>query len=177
MTRLRTAPFPTALLGGALLLAACGSSSSGPTATSTLESRSGSTATGTATFTQADGKVTMVLTGAKLTAGAHAVHLHDTGDCSAADATSAGGHWNPTQMSHGNATSGAHHYGDIGNLTAGTDGSATLTFTTSEWTIGTGANTDVVGHAVIIHEKVDDFTTQPTGNAGARQACGVIKLQ
>jgi Cu-Zn family superoxide dismutase len=174
---------PASLLFGAALsltlcgslLAACGSS--GPSATATLESRSGSTATGTATFTLDGSKVTMTLTASKLTAGAHAVHLHDVGDCSAADATSAGGHWNPTQMMHGNATGGAHHAGDIGNLTAGADGSATLTFTTTEWTIGTGTNTDVVGHAVIIHEKVDDFTTQPTGNAGARQACGVITLK
>ena len=154
------------------LLAACGSS--GASAVATLESRSGSSTIGTATFSLDGSKVTMTLAASKLTAGVHAVHLHDVGDCSAADATSAGGHWNPTQMMHGNSAGGAHHAGDIGNLTAGADGSATLTFTTTEWTIGSGTTTDVIGHAVIIHEKVDDFTTQPTGNAGARQACGVI---
>ena len=177
MKTYRPAPL---LLGATLLLfgsslVACGSS--GPSASATLDPRSGSTATGTATFTLDGSKVTMTLTASKLTPGPHAVHLHDVGDCSAADATSAGGHWNPTQMAHGNATGGAHHAGDIGNLTAAADGTGTLTFTTTEWSIGSGTSTDVVGHAVIIHEKVDDFTTQPTGNAGARQACGVIALK
>lgn len=173
MSKLST---PAYLCGAfALLLGAC--SDPGKTATAALESRSASTVTATATFTQDGDKVTLTLSATGLTAGPHAVHLHETGDCSAADATSAGAHWNPTQMSHGNAAGGAHHAGDIGNLTGQADGKGTLTFSTSEWTIGTGTGTDVVGHAVIIHEKVDDFTSQPAGNAGARQACGVVKLQ
>lgn len=178
MDTMTTLKFSLPVLAGGLLLMSWGCGQSTKTATATLESRSSSTVTGTATFTQDGSKVSLKLDAAGLTPGSHAVHLHDVGDCSAVDAMSAGGHWNPTQMNHGNSTSGAHHAGDVGNLTAAADGKASLSFTSSEWSIGDGVTaTDVVGHAFIVHASVDDFTTQPTGNAGGRQACGVIKLQ
>lgn len=173
-----TLKFSLPVLAAGFLLMSSGCGQSAKTATATLEPRSGSTVTGTVTFTQDGSKVNLKLEASGLTPGSHAVHLHDVGDCSAADATSAGSHWNPSQMMHGNAASGAHHAGDVGNLTATADGKASLSFTSSEWSVGDGVTaTDVVGHAVIVHASADDFVTPNTGNAGARQACGVIKLQ
>jgi Cu-Zn family superoxide dismutase len=144
----------------------------------TLEPKSGSTLTGRATFsTGASGQVTLVLSLEGATPGVHAAHLHDTGDCSAPDAKSAGGHWNPTSAPHGRWGSDGHHLGDVGNVTVGADGKGTLTLTTDRWQVGGGQLNDVVGHSVIVHGGVDDFSTQPTGNAGNRAACGVIALQ
>jgi Cu-Zn family superoxide dismutase len=145
------------------------------TATAKLESRSGSSVTGKVTFTQHDGKVAMKVVVKGLMPGQHAIHLHDKGDCSAPDATSAGGHWNPSSESHGRWGHAPFHHGDIGNLVADAKGKAELTFESELWTLGDGKPSDVVGHAVIVHAGEDDFTTQPTGNAGGRVACGVVK--
>lgn len=144
-------------------------------ATAVLEGRSGSSMTGTARFVADGGSVTLTLNVQGAPPGEHAVHLHDTGDCSAPDATSAGGHWNPTKSDHGEWGHPPHHLGDIGNLHVGADGTGALLLTTDRWTIGTGDVGDLLGHAVIVHEKVDDFKTQPTGAAGARIACGVVR--
>ncbi len=142
-----------------------------------LQSKSGSSVTGTATFTKQGGKVSMTVKLKGLTPGTHAIHLHDKGDCSAPDAASAGGHWNPTSEDHGKWGHSPYHRGDIGNLVADAKGNATLTIASDVWTLGDGATTDVLGHAVVVHAKEDDFTTQPTGNAGGRVACGVIKAK
>jgi Cu-Zn family superoxide dismutase len=146
----------------------------GETATATLESRSDSKVTGKATFNEKNGRVLMKVVVEGLTPGKHAIHLHENGDCSAPDATSAGGHWNPTSELHGQWAHGSFHHGDIGNLVANAQGKAEIHFATDKWTIGDGTATDVVGHSIIVHAKEDDFTTQPTGNAGGRLACGVI---
>jgi superoxide dismutase, Cu-Zn family len=145
------------------------------TASSSIEPRAGNTTLkGTLLIAKAAGttKLTVKLTGAP--PGEHAAHIHMTGDCSAADATSAGGHWNPAMSSHGKPGATAH-LGDLGNFTVAADGSATLEISNPAWTIGDGATTDVVGKAIVIHGAPDDFVTQPTGNAGARIGCGVIK--
>lgn len=144
-------------------------------ASAEFEARSGSGVTGRATFEAADGGVTMVVEMEGLTPGEHAMHLHNDGDCSAPDFLSAGAHWNPTADDHGRFGHDPFHRGDIGNFVAGDDGSAALTFSTDLWTIGGDPETDVVGRAVILHDAPDDFTTQPTGNAGGRVACGVIR--
>jgi Cu-Zn family superoxide dismutase len=149
----------------------------GAKAEAKLESRSGSTVTGKVTFARKGGSVVMKVTVKGLTPGEHAIHLHDKGDCSAPDAASAGGHWNPTSEEHGKWGHAPFHHGDIGNLVADAKGNAKLTLQSELWTIGDGSPHDVVGHAVIVHEKVDDFTTQPTGNAGGRVACGVIQKE
>jgi len=147
------------------------------TAKATLEAASGSQVKGEAKFTtDGEGTVRFELTAENLTPGEHAVHLHEKGDCSAADASSAGGHWNPTMKPHGKRGSGtAFHKGDIGNMTVGNDGKGTLNLTIEGWSIGGADSTNVVGKSVIIHEKADDFTSQPSGNAGGRISCGVIK--
>lgn len=141
-----------------------------------LESKSNSTVEGTAVFTEEDGKVTMVADLSGMTRGEHAIHLHEKADCSSDDGTSTGGHWNPTKQPHGKwGSAEGYHKGDIGNLVADADGNATITMTTDEWCIGCGDDTkDIVGKAVIVHEGIDDFVTQPTGDAGGRVSCGGI---
>ncbi len=141
-----------------------------------LESKSGSNVEGNAVFTEEDGVVTMVVVVSGLTEGEHAIHLHEKADCSADDGTSAGGHWNPTNQPHGKwGSSEGYHKGDIGNFMADANGNGTITMTTDEWCIGCGdSNNDIVGKGIIIHEGIDDFTTQPTGDAGGRISCGGI---
>jgi superoxide dismutase, Cu-Zn family len=107
--------------------------------------------------------------------GQHGAHLHAKGDCSAADASSAGDHWNPTAGTHG-APSAASHLGDLGNLTVGADGSGKLALDNAKWTLGDGSANDVVGKAIVIHGGVDDLTTQPSGNSGPRIGCGVVEV-
>ena len=103
-------------------------------------------------------------------------HIHEKGDCSAADASSAGGHFNPGAQPHGRAGQGAHHAGDSDNIVAGANGVAHVNAHVSGVTLGGGAANDIAGRAIIVHAAADDYATQPTGNAGARVACGVIKV-
>ena len=107
--------------------------------------------------------------------GNHGFHIHEKGDCSAPDASSAGGHFNPGKHKHGAPDAAEHHEGDLGNLTAAKDGTAKTTFNITGVTLGDG-DTSIIGKGFIIHEKADDMKTQPTGNAGGRVACGVITL-
>jgi Cu-Zn family superoxide dismutase len=132
---------------------------------------------GTVTFEVKDGNVVVTANISGLTPGDHGFHIHEKGDCTAPDAASAGGHFNPSGHKHGSPDASEHHEGDLGNLTAGTDGIANKTITLTDVTIGDGTAKDIVGKGFIIHDKADDFTTQPTGNAGARVACGVITAQ
>ena len=160
------------LLAG--LLATCfavGAQAQG--ATATLSPTAGNTAAGTVTFTQKGDKVTVSAKLTGLTPGGHGFHVHEKGDCGAPDATSAGGHFNPTNKPHGSPDAPDHHAGDVAMLQADASGNATLTADLAGLTIGSGT-TDIVGKAVIVHKDADDHKTQPTGNSGARVACGVI---
>ena len=105
----------------------------------------------------------------------HGFHIHDKGDCSAADASSAGGHFNPSAQPHGRAGQGAHHAGDSENLVADANGVAHVNTHLQGVALGGGAKNDILGRAIIVHAAQDDYVTQPTGNAGARVACGVIR--
>jgi Cu-Zn family superoxide dismutase len=148
------------------------------TAKATMEAASGSNVTGEVNFTAENGSVRFELSAENLTPGEHAVHLHEKGDCSAEDASSAGGHWNPTMKPHGKRDGGhGFHKGDVGNMNVGADGKGTMQLTVEGWSIGGADSTNIIGKSVIIHEKADDFTTQPTGNAGGRLSCGVIKTE
>jgi Cu-Zn family superoxide dismutase len=143
-----------------------------------MEPKSDSNVAGEVSFTEENGKVVMKATFSGLTPGEHAIHIHDKADCSAADGTSTGGHWNPTAEPHGKwGETAGYHRGDIGNFTADAEGNATLEFTTDLWCIGCEDETkNIVGKAVIVHQGVDDFTSQPSGAAGARISCtGIIK--
>lgn len=107
--------------------------------------------------------------------GDHGFHLHEVGDCSASDFTSAGGHFNPTAVQHGGPTDALHHAGDWGNMVVSSVGSGSLSVTTNMLSVGPGANS-VVGRAVILHGGTDDLVSQPSGDAGPRIACGVVEL-
>ncbi len=132
--------------------------------------------TGEAVFTQNGDQITLKIMIQGATAGLHAVHIHEYGDCSAPDGTSAGGHWNPTGTAHGKWGEGEFHLGDIGNINVAEDGTGSISLTTDLWEIGTGSDVDVVGKSIIVHAGADDFVSQPSGAAGARIGCGVIVL-
>jgi len=141
----------------------------------TFEPKSDSNVSGTATFVEKNGKVTFVAKLAGLQPGVHAIHIHEKSDCSAADGSSAGGHWNPTFKKHGKWGIGEYHKGDIGNFTADENGNGTISLTTDEWNIGSGDPTkDILGKGLIVHKGADDFVSQPSGDAGARIACSAI---
>lgn len=141
----------------------------------TFEPKSGSNVSGTATFIEKNGVVIFEAKISGLTPGIHAIHIHEKSDCSAADGSSAGGHWNPTFKNHGKWGAGQYHKGDIGNFTADAKGNGYITLTTDEWNIGSGDPTkDILGKGLIVHQGADDFTSQPSGNAGGRVACSAI---
>src|SRR5688572_1017827 len=104
----------------------------------------------------------------------HGMHLHEKGDCSAADGMSAGGHWNPSAHMHGGLESAASHLGDLGNLVADSSGKAMVSLTKAGAKVADGSAMDVVGRGVIIHADADDLMTDPSGNSGARIACGSV---
>ncbi|MDQ2701614.1 MAG: superoxide dismutase family protein [Pseudomonadota bacterium] len=106
----------------------------------------------------------------------HGFHVHEKGDCSAADASSAGGHFNPAGNPHGRMDEGAHHAGDIDNIVADAEGVARVNMHVPGLTLGTGAANDAAGRAIIVHADPDDYASQPSGNAGKRIACGVITI-
>ncbi len=133
----------------------------------------GNKAAGVVTFTQKGDAVQISAKITGLTPGQHGFHVHEKGDCSAPDATSAGGHFNPTGKPHGKPGAGSYHVGDMPMLVAGADGNASLTAESKSMTLRDGAS-NVIGKGVIVHAMPDDFTTQPTGNSGGRLACGVI---
>lgn len=143
-----------------------------------MEPKSDSGVSGNVTFTEENGVVIMKATFEGLTPGEHAIHLHEKADCSSDDGKSTGGHWNPTFQPHAKwGAEGGYHKGDIGNFVAEADGTATVDFATDEWCIGCDDETkNIVGKAVIVHQGVDDFTSQPSGAAGARISCtGIIQ--
>lgn len=146
--------------------------------TISLNAKSDSGVSGEVTFTEEGGEVHMHAMIKGLTPGEHAIHLHESSDCSAADGSSAGGHWNPTNQPHGKwGAEAGYHKGDIGNFTADADGNGMVMFSTDEWCIGCDdANKNIIGKSVIVHAGTDDYTTQPTGDAGGRVSCaGIIE--
>ncbi len=145
-------------------------------ASAALSPRADTTANGEVTFTQQDDEVAIVAHIVDAPPGTHGFHVHEVGDCSAPDFTSAAGHFNPSGAIHGAPTDPEHHAGDLGNIVVGEDGTAHVELTSAMLTVEEGPNS-VVGRAVILHEKADDFATQPTGAAGSRIACGVVELE
>lgn len=142
-------------------------------AVSVIHPTDGNEATGVIIFTQTDDGVRVEATVSGLESESpHGFHIHEYGDCRADDGTSAGGHYNPEGMDHGAPTDDERHMGDLGNLAAGEDGTATLDFV-DETLVLSGTNS-IVGYGVIVHAEGDDLTSQPTGDAGSRLGCGVI---
>lgn len=105
--------------------------------------------------------------------GRHGFHIHENGDCSAPDATSAGGHFNPTGETHAGPMAEKRHVGDLGNLETSESGSAM--YVRVDEHISFDGMKSIIGKSVIVHAKADDLQSQPTGAAGPRLACGVIE--
>jgi Cu-Zn family superoxide dismutase len=166
------------LMAACTLLPACSSMGDvfkrGPSATAVLAPTKGNQVSGTIHFKQ---KGDEVLVEAKITGlkpnGVHGFHVHEKGDCSAADASSAGAHFNPGNMPHGGLSSEKRHAGDLGNLQADANGYVQVSMTVSGISLGAEPNS-IIGRAVIVHANPDDLSSQPAGNAGARVACGLI---
>jgi Cu-Zn family superoxide dismutase len=127
---------------------------------------------GTVTFTAVEGGVRVTARVEGLAPGEHGFHIHEFGDCSAADGTSAGGHFNPGGAPHAGPDATQRHAGDLGNVAADAQGVATYERVDTHLRL-TGAGS-ILGRGVIVHAQRDDWTTQPTGAAGGRVACGVI---
>ncbi len=164
----------------ALSLAGCatvgGGQGAAPTAAADLKDARGQSI-GTASFTERDGKLRLVVQAKGLTPGKHGIHIHAVGRCEPPAFTSAGGHYNPLGAKHGLETAGGPHAGDLPNLEADPSGNARYEATTDRITLRDGLVSvfDGDGSALVIHEKDDDQKTDPTGNSGGRVACGVIE--
>ena len=179
---MRAAPF--AIVSAALALTSCMSGGMGSGSSSSMQS-SGSSATalvvdgsgrqlGTLTVMDMSGGIMTTGTLRGLPAGTHGIHLHAVGSC-VAPFTSAGAHWNPTTRLHGFENPQGPHYGDMPNIVADADGVATVNVTTRGGMLrGTGGALDTDGLSVVVHATADDYRTDPSGNSGARIACGVV---
>jgi Cu-Zn family superoxide dismutase len=164
------------MAGGAQAQPAAGAAKS---AVAKLKATAGHSAAGEVTFTQEAGgvRVAGTFSGVAFKPGdaKHGFHIHEKGDCSAPDGTSAGGHFNPAGKPHGAPTAADRHAGDMGNFEVDAYNNGRINYL--DTTISLSGPNSIIGKGVIIHEKADDFTTQPTGNAGARLACGVIEAK
>lgn len=160
-----------------VVLAGCAGSmhGGGPMAAAKLEPTRGNTTAGQAMFHQRGDRLMLHVRVEGLKPGQeHGFHIHEKGDCSSGDGMSTGGHFNPLSKPHGAHDAAEHHAGDLPSLKADAAGRVDAHFQLSGLAIGSGA-TDIVGRGLIVHAQPDDYRTQPTGNAGARIACGVIE--
>ncbi len=147
----------------------------GQKASATLESRSGSNVKGTVNFTSQGNNILVTANFSGLKPNAEqGFHVHEKGDCSAPDATSAGGHFNPDSKAHGMPGSGSHHAGDMPNIKSDANGNASYSATLSGFAVDSGP-TGILGKSVVVHRDPDDYKSQPAGNSGPRFACGLIK--
>lgn len=146
----------------------------GPRASAQLQPTTGNATSGSASFTQVGDKVRLVAKVSGLAPGQeHGFHVHEAGDCNSPDGMSAKGHFNPYGKPHGNPASDERHAGDMPSLKADASGSAKVETVLDVMSVKPGP-ASVVGRGLIVHANADDYKTQPTGNAGARLACGVI---
>ena len=162
---------------GALLAAGCAGMQEQKEATAVvhLQPRSGSSVSGDVRFTQIGDvvRVTGEITGH--TKGPKGFHIHEKGDCSDDKGMSTGGHFNADKHKHGGPYDPTKHNGDLGNIVFDDKGVARINFTVGDISVSKDAANGIIGRAVIVHAAVDDLETDPTGNAGARVACGVIQ--
>lgn len=159
----------------------CGSARNSGQATPTvakavvvISATSGNTVNGVITFQATEQGIRVVGRLEGLTPGEHGFHIHQYGDCSAADGSSAGGHFNPANSAHGSPASAERHVGDLGNITADEHGIAELDMVDSQLAFS-GPNS-IIGRAVVVHGGPDDMQSQPSGAAGPRVGCGVIGI-
>jgi Cu-Zn family superoxide dismutase len=170
---------PVALFSAAVITGCAGWSTSSPKAEAVMKPTQGNMTSGTVSFVQKGDQLLVDARIEGLKPGLHGFHIHEKGDCSAPDATSAGGHFNPSGKHHGDPSKGEHHGGDFGNLTADAKGVAVLQLVipTSQINLNKDVPNSILGKGLIVHADPDDYVTQPTGNSGKRLACGVISLK
>ncbi len=164
----------------ATFVVACADMRNGPTAYSdpsalaVLSPTQNSSVHGVAVFVRAGdvAKVDLNITGFK-PGSTHGLHVHESGDCTARDASSAGAHFNPGSTEHGGPGSAHRHLGDLGNVVADSKGDILLSFEVGDIAFGNGPDS-IVGHGLVVHADRDDLKSQPAGNSGARLACGLI---
>jgi Cu-Zn family superoxide dismutase len=161
-----------------VLLAACQTTpTEGPRATAQLQPTKGSKTFGEATFEQVGDKVRVVIFVQGLKPGQeHGLHIHEVGDCSSGDGMSAKGHFNPFGKPHAHSSTPNRHAGDLPSLVANKQGRANVQADIDIITVTPGP-ASIIGRGLIVHADPDDYKTQPTGNAGARIACGVIRSE
>ena len=159
---------------GSLLTACAGMEAAGPKASATLEPRSGSSVSGTVDFQAVGQKLRVEARVAGLTPGQHGFHVHEAGECSAPDASSAKGHFNPAGRPHGHHGGNDRHAGDMPNLVADASGKATLSAEVDMLSLTQGPG-GILQRSVVVHADPDDYRSQPAGNSGKRVACGVIR--
>ena len=147
--------------------------SDGRTIDVALQAKSGSSLSGSAKLTETAEGVKVELTIEHAPPGEHGAHVHEKGDCSAPDGSSAGGHFNPSSHPHALPASDPRHLGDLGNIEVGADGTGKIEIVAPGANLKDGDPNSFVGKAIIVHEKKDDGG-QPTGNAGGRTGCGVV---
>ncbi len=164
-----------------LLLMACASApqQEGPSAVAKLNSKGNSQVCGKIHFTQVGSRVRIDGEVVGLRPGEKGMHIHEKGDCSAADAASAGGHFNPQgsknwSSRHGGPFTAERHAGDLGNIVFDQNGKAVVKMMVGGIAVDRGP-IGIIGRALVVHFQADDLTTDPTGDAGARAACGVIE--
>jgi superoxide dismutase, Cu-Zn family len=175
MNKLRLIGAGCLLIGVTALAADAAQKTQRRRAVCVLHALKGSRAAGKVTFEeQANGSVLIQATITGLKPGKHGFHIHEFGDCSSLEGKSAGGHFNPTGMPHGGPDSKKRHDGDLGNVTANRSGKAT--YRRIDKVVKLRGPRSIIGRSIIVHVGADDLKTQPTGNAGARAACGVIGL-
>jgi len=155
-----------------LFMAGCATTLNGPGGMAQLSARSGSNVSGTVSVSEVPGGVKVQAKVSGLTPGEHGFHIDEVGDCSALDATSAKGHFNPSGKAHGSFRNPDHHGGDMPNLIANPQGDATYSFELMG--VALTGPTGVIGRSVVIHADPDDYKSQPAGNSGKRIACGVL---
>lgn len=167
-----------AIAAGSIVISACAglAGTTEKSAVAFLQPTQGNQANGAVTFTQSGDTVFAETKVTGLTPGSHGFHIHEKGDCSAPDASSAGGHFNPGGEPHGAPQSAKRHAGDLGNLTADKAGEAALKIQVPGVTLADGPNS-IKGKSVVVHAMPDDLTSQPAGNSGPRVACGLIGLR
>jgi len=167
---------PILFSAAAVLLAACQTMSPEPLrATAQLQPTKGNKTFGEATFEQVGNKVRVAVFVQGLKPGQeHGLHIHEAGDCSSGDGMSAKGHFNPLGKPHGHHGGAERHAGDLPALKANKEGRANVQVDLDIIAVTPGP-ASIVGRGLIVHADPDDYKTQPTGNAGARIACGVIQ--
>jgi superoxide dismutase, Cu-Zn family len=175
MKTLTTLPIALLVLSGTAVFAQTKQQDSAAElkAVAVLHPTEGNKVAGTVTFTEVEDGVRVHAEITGLTPGQHGFHVHEFGDCSSADGASAGAHFNPTNKPHAGPDAPERHVGDMGNIEADASGNAKLDYVDHDISL-TNDKLSIIGRSVVVHAKADDLKTQPSGDSGARVACGII---